>query len=117
MDDALLDVRRARALGDDELRKVRATRADGDVLLERDDVDWEGEGERERGCGVVAARGRVERGRIGEAQVELVQADRLDDVQNAAVREDGLDLESLDTFVEPGYLRKNQQRVNVITNF
>ena len=46
---------------------------------------------------------------LGEAQIKLVEVDALDDLQSAAVREDSLDLELLDTLVEPGDLHSIRQ--------
>ena len=94
-------------MSNDESRKLGfGDRSLEEVLLERDDVDGEGERQRERRRGVVAPHRGIERGRLREAQVELVEADGLDDLQHTAVREDGLDLESLDTLVEPSDLKE-----------
>ena len=107
MNDARRDVGSTRTLGDDELGEVCAIRTNRDVLLKRNNIHREVEGERERGGGVVAAHGRIEGGRLGEAEVKLVQADGLDDIEHTTVGEDGLNNERLDTLVEPSNLRDN----------
>ena len=110
VDDALLDVRSTWALWYDELSEVSAIRAYSDVLADCDDIDREIERQRELGRSVVAPHSRTESSGFGEAEVKLIQADGVDDIEDTLVRENGLDSESFDTLVEPSDLERDTVR-------
>ena len=110
VDDALLDVRSTRALGNDKLSEVRAICSHSDVLADCDNVDREVERQRELGRGIVAPHSRTERSGFGEAEVKLVQANSVDDVEDTLVRENSLDSESFDALVKPSDLERDTVR-------
>lgn len=101
MNDARIDVCSTWSLRDNKLSEIITVEASGDILLEGNDIEGEGEGDREGCSSVVAASRRVVSIVRVKHHRELVQRDALDDVQFALVRERSLDLQALDTRVQP----------------
>lgn len=103
MNNSSLNVGLAWAFGDTQFRKLCALISSSDVLLQSNDVDRESEGNCKGGSSVIRARRWIIRIVRGEHELQLVEINGLDDVELASVRENRLDLQALDPFVQPAY--------------
>jgi hypothetical protein len=99
VNDTLLYFRSDRLLGYDQFRERRAASRDTDVCLKCFYVYWKIERQGESYGSVITTGGWIICGSFREQQLELIELNRLDDVELSSIRENSLDNKELDSVV------------------